>query len=205
MLTQLSIPLGPIQTVLCQSSTQAAVYTKFRSTSTYSSRTFSAARPSIILRKCVRSVTCSAPGKATTPCLPDMKPMTGILDNLVFLSRTRNCAMLLIAWVISYRHVNLSTSRVSSQGCSLGADPDRIRSCRNSRSCTWAAEGLAHTCWVMYRDQPSGLGPKYAYLIAIIVMDEDPWPSDSYVFKTEAHPLPVLWAHHYWCDSGAHM
>ena len=29
---------------------------------------------------------------------------------------------------------------------------------------------------------------KYAYLLAI---EHDPWPTDKYVFNTEAHPLPV--------------
>ncbi|KIJ37738.1 glycoside hydrolase family 47 protein, partial [Sphaerobolus stellatus SS14] len=30
---------------------------------------------------------------------------------------------------------------------------------------------------------------KYAYLLT---MDEDPWPSDEFVFNTEAHPLPIF-------------
>lgn len=30
---------------------------------------------------------------------------------------------------------------------------------------------------------------KYAYLIAL---DEDPWPADTYILNTEAHPLPVF-------------
>lgn len=30
---------------------------------------------------------------------------------------------------------------------------------------------------------------KYAYLIAI---DEDPWPTETFILNTEAHPLPVF-------------
>lgn len=28
----------------------------------------------------------------------------------------------------------------------------------------WAAEGLGESCWLMYADQPSGLGPEQAYM-----------------------------------------
>jgi hypothetical protein len=34
----------------------------------------------------------------------------------------------------------------------------------------WVAEGLAHSCWVMYADQASGLGPELAIM--------DTWPGD---------------------------
>lgn len=35
---------------------------------------------------------------------------------------------------------------------------------------TWAAEGLAHTCWIMYADQASGLAPELALMHT--------WPAD---------------------------
>ena len=34
----------------------------------------------------------------------------------------------------------------------------------------WAAEGLGHSCWIMYADQASGLGPELARM--------DGWPGD---------------------------
>jgi mannosyl-oligosaccharide alpha-1,2-mannosidase len=34
----------------------------------------------------------------------------------------------------------------------------------------WAAEGLGHSCWIMYTDQESGLGPELAKM--------DTWPGD---------------------------
>jgi len=34
----------------------------------------------------------------------------------------------------------------------------------------WAAEGLGHSCWIMYADQASGLGPDVATM--------DAWPGN---------------------------
>ena len=43
----------------------------------------------------------------------------------------------------------------------------------------WAAEGLAHTCWVTYADQPTGLGPDE---IAIISWHGVPLNERSYLW-----------------------
>jgi len=91
-----------------------------------------------------------------------MKSMTGILENLVFLSPTRN-----LLYVTDTTGAGLIPShKLEHLSCffpgllALGANtlPESIMTKQQRELHMWAAEGLAHTCWVMYADQPSGLG-----------------------------------------------
>jgi mannosyl-oligosaccharide alpha-1,2-mannosidase len=43
----------------------------------------------------------------------------------------------------------------------------------------WAAKGLAHTCWVTYWDQVSGLGPDE--------MTMEPWPGETHAGRWIEH------------------
>jgi hypothetical protein len=91
-----------------------------------------------------------------------MKAMTGVLDNLMFLSKTRNLLY------ITDTNVLVPTRKFEHLSCffpgllALGAEtlPESVMSAQQKELHLWAAEGLAHTCWVMYADQPSGLGPE---------------------------------------------
>lgn len=104
-----------------------------------------------------------------------MKSMTGILENLVFISARRN-----LLYVTDTTAFNLKpTRKFEHLSCffpgllALGADtlPESFMSKEQRELHMWAAEGLAHTCWVMYADQPSGLGPEIAMF--------DGWKTDA--------------------------
>jgi mannosyl-oligosaccharide alpha-1,2-mannosidase len=87
----------------------------------------------------------------------DLKAIDGVLENMLFLSPTRQ---LLYVTDIKYGHV---TNKLEHLSCffpgllALGVKtlslPPKVAQLHK-----WAAEGLATTCYLMYADQPSGLG-----------------------------------------------
>ncbi|KAF8582066.1 glycoside hydrolase family 47 protein [Ramaria rubella] len=93
-----------------------------------------------------------------------MQSMTGIIENLLFLSHTRN-----LLYVTDTSSADFAPSRrFEHLSCffpgllALGVDtlPSSVMTNEQRELHKWAAEGLAHSCWVLYADQPSGLGPE---------------------------------------------
>ena len=108
--------------------------------------------------------------------------MTGVLENLVFLSPTRN--LLYVTDTIGIGLV--PTNKFEHLSCffpgllALGANtlPESIMSRQQKERHMWAAEGLAHTCWIMYADQPSGLGAEIVTFYGW-ESDGEQWPKQS--------------------------
>jgi hypothetical protein len=86
---------------------------------------------------------------------PDMESIEGIINNLLYLSPGRELLY------VTDTSSGVPTGRLEHLSCFLAGllalghatiphAPDRH---------AWAADGLAHTCWLTYADQPSGLGP----------------------------------------------
>ena len=104
------------------------------------------------------------PSSSTPPLdtSSDMTSMAGILNNLVFLSRTRNLLYITDtnALVPTRKFEHLSCFFPGLLALGVSTLSDAIMSPKDRELHMWAAEGLAHTCWVMYADQPSGLGPE---------------------------------------------
>ncbi|GJJ12008.1 hypothetical protein Clacol_006246 [Clathrus columnatus] len=98
-----------------------------------------------------------------------LKAMNGILEKLVFVSPHRNLLY------ITDANDATPTRRFEHLSCffpgllALGAEtlPDTIMTDEEREIHKWAAEGLAYTCWIMYADQPSGLGAE------IVTFDND--------------------------------
>ncbi|GJJ12025.1 hypothetical protein Clacol_006265 [Clathrus columnatus] len=92
-----------------------------------------------------------------------MSSMSGVIDNLLYLSPTRR---LLYATSVNIR--GDPTGKFEHLSCflpgllALGAStlPDSVMSPDQRKLHMWAAEGLGHTCWLMYAERPSGLGPE---------------------------------------------
>ena len=98
-----------------------------------------------------------------------MKAASGVINNLLYLSPTRY--LLYVSDLVNGR----LTGKFEHLSCffpgllALGVSTlDMSVSERELHM--WAAEGLAHSCWIMYADQASGLGPELAIM--------DMWPGD---------------------------
>jgi hypothetical protein len=85
----------------------------------------------------------------------DIQSATGIIDNLLYLSPERG-----LLYVTDLYPGALPSGKLEHLSCFLAgtlalgawAMPELPKTHR------WAAEGLAHTCWITYADQASGLG-----------------------------------------------
>ena len=134
------------------------------STSISLSSTFLVARRSTVLRRCVRLILMSYSflHRTLMSCLSDMKSMTGILEHLVYLSSTRNLLYVTDTTGTSlkptYKFEHLSCFFPGLLALGAATLPESIMSKQQRELHMWAAEGLAHTCWIMYAEQPSGLG-----------------------------------------------
>ncbi|KIJ46884.1 glycoside hydrolase family 47 protein [Sphaerobolus stellatus SS14] len=90
----------------------------------------------------------------------------GVLDTLLYLSPTRN--LLYVTDTVS----DIPTRKLEHLSCFYPGllalagqilDSDNtFMTERDKNLHRWSAEGLAHTCWVMYGESPSGLGPEEA-------------------------------------------
>jgi mannosyl-oligosaccharide alpha-1,2-mannosidase len=88
-----------------------------------------------------------------------LKAIDGALENLLFLSPTRNLLY------VTDMYGDSATSKLEHLSCffpgllALGAHtldlPPDVAQIHK-----WAAEGLATTCWLMYADQETGIGPE---------------------------------------------
>lgn len=136
--------------------------TQNRSMNTCLSSTCLVVRLSTGLPRCVRSPRPLSPRIAHALLSSDMESMTGMLENLMFLSPTRNLLYITdtIGLIPSRNFEHLSCFFPGL--LALGAEtlPESLMSAEQKELHMWAAEGLAHTCWVTYMDQPSGLGPE---------------------------------------------
>lgn len=99
-----------------------------------------------------------------------LKATSGVIENLLFLSPTRH-----LLYVSDIEHGRL-TGKFEHLACFFpgllalaAATLDLSKS--DHELYMWAAEGLAHSCWIMYADQESGLGPELVRM--------DMWPGDS--------------------------
>ena len=93
--------------------------------------------------------------------------MSGVIRNLLFLSPTRHLLY------ISDLEDGVLTRKFEHLACffpgllALAASTLELPE-PEYQLYMWAAEGLGHTCWIMYADQESGLGPELARM--------DAWP-----------------------------
>lgn len=98
--------------------------------------------------------------------------MTGIIENLILISPTRN-----LVYVTDAPYGMRPSRKFEHLTCffpgllALGADtlPPSIMTDKERQLHQWAAEAVGHACWVMYADQLSGLGPEEVLF--------DAWPS----------------------------
>ncbi|KIJ34708.1 glycoside hydrolase family 47 protein, partial [Sphaerobolus stellatus SS14] len=92
-----------------------------------------------------------------------MSSITGILANLVYISPTRN-----LVYVTDTYYGMRPTRKFEHLACffpgllALGASslPPEIMTPQQKELHMWAAEAIGHSCWVMYMDRKSGLGPE---------------------------------------------
>ncbi len=89
---------------------------------------------------------------------PDLKAVNAILNNLLYLSPTRHLLYVTDAErgipSRTLEHLSCFLPGLLILGAtSLPLPPEE------KQLHTWAAQGLAHTCWIMYADQRTGLGP----------------------------------------------
>jgi hypothetical protein len=99
----------------------------------------------------------------------DLKAASGVIRNLLFLSPTRH--LLYLSDIENgqltgkFEHLACFFPGLLALGTVTLDMPESERQLH-----MWAAEGLAHSCWIMYVDQASGLGPELAMM--------DMWPGD---------------------------
>ncbi|PVG00894.1 seven-hairpin glycosidase [Serendipita vermifera] len=88
--------------------------------------------------------------------------MRAIISRLVFLSRSRH--LMYVTDVIgnqpkgNMQHLSCFFPGLLALGNHLL--PDDVYEPGDKETFQWVAEGLAHTCWVLYADQRTGLGPE---------------------------------------------
>lgn len=101
--------------------------------------------------------------------IPVTKATSGVIRNLLYLSPTRN-----LLYLSDLENGQL-TGKFEHLACffpgllALGASTLNLADSERQLY-LWAAEGLGHSCWIMYADQASGLGPELAIM--------DRWPGD---------------------------
>ncbi|KAH8103862.1 glycoside hydrolase [Cristinia sonorae] len=94
-----------------------------------------------------------------------LRSVSAIIQNLLYLSPSRH--LLYVTDVDTYRSPATPSRKFEHLSCflpgllALGAQtlPPSALSQQDKELHLWAAEGLANTCWVLYRDHVSGLGP----------------------------------------------
>jgi mannosyl-oligosaccharide alpha-1,2-mannosidase len=96
--------------------------------------------------------------------IPDLEPVdlrsaNAILDHLTYITPTRNLLYVTDATVKDqdivpthqFEHLTCFLPGVLALGAAAFPDVPRTH--------MWAARGLAHTCWTLYADSPTGLAP----------------------------------------------
>jgi mannosyl-oligosaccharide alpha-1,2-mannosidase len=93
------------------------------------------------------------------PYLPDVKSANAIIDNLLYITPKRHLLFVTDTngGKPSYTFEHLSCFLPGLLALGVHSIPDL--SPREKELHSWAAEGLAYTCWMSYADQATGLGP----------------------------------------------
>jgi mannosyl-oligosaccharide alpha-1,2-mannosidase len=90
--------------------------------------------------------------------LPDLKSAKGIINNLIYLTPNRN--LLYVTDMADgypshiFEHLSCFLPGLFALASHTLDLPPRDKQLHE-----WAAKGLAYTCWIMYADQATGLGP----------------------------------------------
>lgn len=88
----------------------------------------------------------------------DVRSMNAIIDNLLYVTPKRNLLY------VTDAHDGIPTHTFEHLSCflpgllALGVHTLDLNK-RDKELHSWAAEGLAYTCWMTYADQATGLGP----------------------------------------------
>jgi mannosyl-oligosaccharide alpha-1,2-mannosidase len=95
----------------------------------------------------------------------DLRSVSGIINNLLYLSPTRN--LLYVTNIIAGQptHIQEHLACFLPGLLALGAqslDTTEL-SAEDRKLHKWVAEGLANTCWLTYHDSKTGLGPDEVY------------------------------------------
>ena len=94
----------------------------------------------------------------TTVPRPDVESADAIINNLLFISPDRKLLYATDVWantlqpIGNFQHLTCFLAGLLALGAATipNADPQHA----------WAAEGLAHSCWISYADSKTGLGPE---------------------------------------------
>lgn len=105
--------------------------------------------------------------------LPDLKSANAIINNLLYITPKRHLLFVTDTndGKPSYTFEHLSCFLPGLLALGVHTIPDL--SPRDKELHTWAAEGLAFTCWMSYADQATGLGPDE------MKMKMDDWGEDK--------------------------
>lgn len=97
---------------------------------------------------------------------PDIKSATGAINSLIYLSPTRNILYITDTYkgvpTHTFEHLSCFFPGLLALGVQALAeemDPATLE------LHTWAAQGLAQGCWLMYADQASGLAPEEVVML----------------------------------------
>jgi mannosyl-oligosaccharide alpha-1,2-mannosidase len=99
--------------------------------------------------------------------LLDLRTANAILDHLTYVTPSRNLLYVTDAIVNShgdfipshtFEHLTCFLPGVLALGAAMIPDAPRTH--------LWAARGLAHTCWTLYADSPTGLAPDIVIMLS---------------------------------------
>ncbi|KZV97787.1 seven-hairpin glycosidase [Exidia glandulosa HHB12029] len=92
------------------------------------------------------------------------KSVNGVINDLLYLSPNRKLLYLsdLEASRLSGKFEHLACFFPGLLALGVETLDEKELSAEDRQMHLWVAEGLAHSCWLMYADQPSGLGPELA-------------------------------------------
>lgn len=124
--------------------------------------------------------------------------MQGVINNLVYLSPTRN--LLYVTNTLNdvpsrkLEHLSCFFPGLLALGAEFLDTNDIFASKSDIQLHEWVAEGIAHSCYLMYAESVSGMGP-----------EEVVFSSPSSVPESERKWSSDLWVDHFrlWKDSGS--
>ena len=101
---------------------------------------------------------------------PDLNSVNGVINNLLYITPTRH-----LLYVTDTRS-GVTTHKLEHLSCffpgllalglfSLSTTDSLAYTSSQKQIHRWVAEGLAETCWLIYHDQESGLGPDEVQMV----------------------------------------